>query len=496
MKTLTKWMFVVLLSLFTSSLAVADASLYVSPTGSDSNDCATALTPCQHINAAMSRFSSNVLATDTLYLDVGNYYAQPYASDGGAPSVMDGKGTMDIEGFNLGPNGSLNVICSTQQINPAGLVAGAVDAGSLGSPNKYQSWVQYSIDGGWGNYAVDAGYAYLDGGVGVLNNNSLIGGFVQFTVGAALITAPIVSNDSNVINFVQHATNGNAPTAPNASSKFNVFVPASHIYSYPADGGSDSHSYSESTLWVSSGAKSGFLNMAPAVNSYTESSPISISYCDVPSVSLGANSQLFSAVAVYGPGSVSLQYDTVSGAGYGVIANNAPIIVNNSEIGTSFYNLWLGQNSTAFLSGNFLRNSTNPNSVLVDYSTATLEYDVLSPADGTTPISSVASKLALYDVAINQGNSTLAAITATYGSIINSLQTYWVTDGGAGFVQCGAGGFNSLIQYNMLDAGNNLYSLDNGVTWTTGTGFVAVDGGSNDIHATCNQGTGCCVSSY
>src|SRR3954467_8769818 len=99
----------------------ATLNLYVSPLGSDSNDCASALTACQSPNVAIEKIAPDVTGPVVVNFDVGNFYSPPYGVDGGASTIADSKGLIDVEGFNISRHGSLSFIGSTQQINPAGL---------------------------------------------------------------------------------------------------------------------------------------------------------------------------------------------------------------------------------------------------------------------------------------------------------------------------------------------------------------------------------------
>lgn len=490
-------------SLMVASPAWAQFSIYVSPTGSDSNDCLTAATACKTPNVAIGRISKQVNTQVNVYFDQGNYYSPAYASDGGAPTAADLNGLIDLEGYTFGPGASLDLIGSTQQINTAGQVAGAIDAGVLGSPGVYGSWVQIAIDGGWGDYAIDAGYAYRDGGVGVLITNSLVGKFIQITSGSGSgLIAPITANDSRVITFDNYSTAvGFSPTAPDGTTKYNLFANASHLHPYPVDGGV-STSYAKASIFTAVAGPTGGVDVyAPnqTTRPLATSPAVTLNYLDIPDGPQGTNAH-FESWDNYGGGLVSLRYSNMASTGGVSCLNDYSGAV---ELGADYVACNGGpdvqgqQGSTIAVTGSVLIPSA-ARAIDVAGSKTSVYNSMITPATaGTNPVrASTASELAIQSSLIDSNTTTVQAIQTLSGT--NSIldQVSYITDGGSGFLSCGGNGTNSLLSNQPLDAGVNLYSLDNAVTWVTTTGFGLVDGGSNGVHATCSGGTGCCVLNY
>jgi len=390
-----------------------------------------------------------------------------------------------------------------------GQVAGVVDAGTLGASASYpaEGWVQLAIDGGWGNYAVDAGIAYLDGGVAVLKTNALVGDFIQFVGGTGSgQVAPIVANDSRVINYVFQNVND---AKPNATSTFNLFANASHFYPWPVDGGYSS-SYSQYGLVSAGNSSASATSSTPGggTSSYSDEAPIYVSFVDLhdapkanPSDNSGGTVYLNSAGAITVLSQVDINaaaanykndWLQVSGQGY----------LQGSYVSNGFVNVTVYPGATFFGVGDAITGSQAYGFQFeVLQGNAYIASSILAASDGTANqmIVDGPSNVVLESSWLNQGNATSADIATLYNTTIQFNGVLLTTDGGAGFVQCGSRGGISIFYspgVTLPDAGFNFISLDNGSTWTTGTGYSTQDGGTAGVHQTCSQGSGCCYSNY
>ena len=501
----------VLLSLLLSGIAYADVNVYVSPSGSDSNDCTSAATACQTINHTIRRLPQLTLDNTYINLDVGNFYSPAFASDGGSPTAMDAKGLIDLEGYNIAGTGSVNFVGSTQQINPAGLVMGATDAGALGGGTPYDGWVLVAIDGGWGNYAIDAGYAYLDaggytdgGGTGTLIANSLVGTFISFTAGPnAGMIAPIVSNTKDTISYVPHSIAwGTAAPAPTAASKFNIFANASHLYPYPVDAGAAT-GYTLSTVYVGGNAADAAPNgVFPSTNMATQifaiDPQITFNYIDFADGPQSASAN-FEIVSNYGPSLVSFRYSDMETSATGVEAVST--YEGRSEIAACYLaaqgEAIYGRGGAVDILGSVLTGSVSVNSEISTYKTRVNSYNnVILPAAGTIAVQAQEqSTVTLASTFIDGNNTTQRAIKMEDNSSCHLGSVFWISDGGAGLVSCGAFGNIRIGTANVPDAGGNLISLNDGLTWTTGTAYTGnADGGA--INTKCDTTVGCCWANY
>lgn len=490
----------------------ATSSLYVAPTGSDSNQfglntCQSATSPCKTPNAALQQVSPNINDTVNVYFAAGNYYSPPFAADGGSPTTPDAKALVDLEGHTYTFTGSLNLIGSTQQINPAGQVAGAIDGGVNGGATPYEGWVQIAIDGGWGNYAVDAGYAYLDGGVAVLINNALAGKFISITSGTgAGEIAPIVSNDSRVITYVNHSVAfGVQPPTPDGSTKYNLFANASHLFPYPADAGVTT-GYTLATVWLGEASEPAPADIYPGTASgattrvFAVDPQVTLNFLDIADAPQSAIAN-FEAVDNFGSGLVSLRYSNVEStnvtsceANYGGVLEFAGDYLNCPTNGVE------GNGGRVLITGDALvgaLGASGGSELDLSGTNVSVYNSVIAPGAGTTAIFDLAgSTLGMQSTFIDTNNTTHQAIQSKNWSNTFLNNVTYQTDGGSGFLSCGASGTNSLLTINLLDAGVNLVSLDNAATWSTQTAFSTQDGGTAGVHATVNLGTGCTFSSY
>lgn len=498
------------LSLALAAPAVAATSnIYCSPSGSDtlpsgqSNFCQQATSPCKTPSQCLAQVSPSLNGDVVVNFDVGNYYSPPFAPDGGSPTAGDVRGLVDISGFDITPRGSLRVLCSTQKINPANLVVGAIDGGNLGGSNPYEGWVQLAIDGGFGNYAVDAGYAYLDGGAATLITNSLVGTYIQFTAGASLIVAPIVSNDSRTINFVTHANVfGTQAVAPTAASTYNIVAPASHFFPWPQDAGAAT-AYSLANLYIGgSNANAAPQLFTPNTNGQIPPDPaISVFYCDFTDSPQGTHSN-FETVDNFSTAPVDLRHVNLKNTGNAAVVNNygGELALTASYTKPSSTNpSYTAQSGTGWLTGDYLQSGGGSSDVIfAQFGDLFLSDSVISPNDSNAAtISGLYNEnLVINNVLINQGNNTAAAIQTRYRSNAYLNGVVLVTDGGAGLVSCGASGSTSLLAVTTPDAGFKLISTDNGATYITGTTESVQDGGTAGVHADCNAGTSCCYTSY
>jgi len=496
---------ILLACILNAGRASADQSFYIDPAGSDSNDCLTAATACQTPNRVFAvginkQLSSNV----NVYANAGKYYAAPFASDGGAPSTADLKGLFAVQGFSLSPNASINLIGSTQQINPAGLVAGAVDAGVNGGSGAYEGWVQLAIDGGWGNYASDAGLCYVDGGACVLINNALAGDFIQITAGTGAGTiAPIVSNDSRVITYVLQATSyGTVPT-PDGTTKYNLFSNASHFYPYPVDAGA-STSYELATVWVGgNGVQNGtddILSTINATSTFAYYPQITFNYVDLVDAPQGTLSN-YEAIDNFGPGLFSLRYSNIETTSAGTAANN---YAGTLELGADYIKptgatAIVSESGTIKLTGDEITTVGTGAVASIAGTDLVMYTDVLQPAASNVNaiVADQQSNIVAWSTLLDQNNNAAkAAILTSHNSNAYIGNLSYLSDGGAGLIACGASGNIAFRTYQIPDAGTNLVSLDNAATWSTGTAYSTQDGGTAGVHALLNVGSGCGYTSY
>lgn len=498
--------------------AEATANLYVSPSGSDSNDCLTAVTACQTPNRAILRTGGIVQDNVIINFDVGTYYSPAYASDGGAPNALDAKALIDLEGLAIPGDGTLTLLGSTQQVNPPGLVVGAIDAGTLATAGskKYEGWVQIAIDGGWattGGYANDAGYCYMDGGACVLQTNALAtaGAYISFTTGAGLITAPIVSNTTGAgattINYVIHGNGYGAPTAPTAASTFNVFTPASHFKPWPVDGGaSTAYTFSSVYLGTFASTSAAALTTNPVGGQDTGGAPhpVTVQYLDFVGAPESVTLSDFAIVDNFGLSNVDFVNTTLQPSNGDFAVNNyngriefdGSLIKGDNAGSTAGIESWGG---AVWAIGNLVTGVVPGFKVIGSLLDAEADVVVSSAsASGASVQVNQQSRLIANGLFVDQGN---AGATAPVISMLNNSSAILsgfneISDGGAGAIRCGSVGQISLISVGIPDAGANEISTDNGATYISQTTRLAQDGGTAGVNAFVNAGSGCTYTSY
>jgi len=489
--------------ILTLALAAAPVNLYVSPTGSDSNSCLNAARPCATVNTAIDKAHKlagpYVNAPINIYVASGSYYAPLALSDGGAPDPASAMGLIDIEGFAFGPNGSFTIDCAIQSLSN-GLSAAFLDGGAVSGKHS-QEWVQVAPPvGGWGGYAVDAGYAYSDGG---LIANALKGEFLQATGGKGVGDVfPIVNNDLTTISFVRGS---NASNPFDITTTISLYAPASHFYPYPL-GGSPSNSYSEADLYVA-GNSAETSNGVLLLSGYTATATpgnVNLYYCDMAN-SVSARSHSYSTVEVRGPGLLFFAYGSVEAdaPSYGAaltLIGSAPAVFQYSSITGGFNVADLWDTSRLYFTADYVTEPPQQSAFLVvnSRSTASVEGSVLSTASlpsYSEMIALASSSLWLGYTDLDTGGAGSDVIGARQGSFVYASGDSFDGDGGTGILLLsGASNANVSATSNTYNASSNLVSLDNGNTWTTATTYSTNDAGAAGQHSICNAQWGTCIT--
>jgi len=500
-------------------LASSPINLYVSPSGSDSNSCLNAARPCASVNGAIGKAhklaGSYVNAPVTIYVDKGAYYAPVALSDGGAPDSASQKGLVDIEGFGFDTGGSLAIDCAVQAISIGSM--SVMDAGTIGGTYYYEAWVQFvTPDGGWGGYAVDAGYAYTDGG---LRTDALRGEFLAGVSGqGGNRTYVVAHNNYNTITYIPSTSL--TTDVYDATTTFTVFAPGSHFHPYP-DGGSTTSTYVYTDLFLGGNGGTDTIDSMYVGGSGgfpRNTAPINIYYCDFADApaTLGTS---FSTVIDMGGTPAFIQNATFhsSAVDYTNIFSllNSPLMLVGSNIDFG-YQLILseGTGAQANVFGNLIKGGLGGSSLpiaVANSSAITMNNNVIEPNDGMFVLGSVSNGAWLYlpgNNLINMGNTQGPGFyVSESGGFMASANTYQ-SDGGSGVVQCGSNSFVTLPYldgFQGIDSRDttNLISLDNGVSWITKTFWDGSDAGTGNIwgssihmRSICNGQHGCCVSNY
>jgi len=479
------------IAIFVAVLAAAPVNLYVAPTGSDSNSCLNAARPCATVNTAIDKAHKlagpYVNAPVTIYVASGSYYTPPYAPDGGSPDPADAMGLIDIEGFNFGPGGSLAIDCAIQSISN-GLTASVVDGGAV-SGYSTQAWVQFiPPDGGWGNYAVDAGYSYTDGG---LIATALQGKFLQVTSGShAGLIYPIKSNDYATITFV---TPSSSSYKLDATAQFSLYAPASHFYPYPVDGGA-STSYSEADLFVAGNSARSTVNQVQNAQYYP--AQISVVYCDFADSHSVTVESRDSSLLQLAYGSIEA---TASAYGEDIVTYGAPVAVQGEVLSGAYTSIVVNNGAFLWLNGsyvtkpagqyNFVTGTHSPHIQLRGNTFSTPSMSTTSPAFS----GAYGADLSLLFNDIDTGGAAAAVIAPSFNSQVYTFFNTFDGDGGAGIFQLNDSS-SAFVSLNNYNASVNLVSLDNGISWIATSTFSTTDGGAAGYNAICNVQWGNCIS--
>lgn len=476
-------------------------SLFVSPKGNDSNLCLFFDSPCKSFNGALARIPKVVNDPVTITAAPGDYYSALPLADGGAPNLAELNGLIDAEGFVGGAGGSIVVQGATNQL---AFTLTTIDGGDLAGTYPSNGFLQIAPNQSFTAYAVDAGFAYSDGG---MITNALAGTFATMVAGPnAGATFPITSNDLTTISFVTHSvTGGTAPSSPTASNTIQITSNATHLHPYATNQTNTSTAYTHSVIYVAGISGSTIFERqpnAPAIP-FIVPQPALLTFKNLD-IEQDPNGHLFWG-AIQQNSSSLVDFEQITfGFTYpnNTINSNAFYILNATgptEVGASYLASIYGFPSVFVLNTKFLSSGTAYNMkcglFAFTHSSAVVESSFIKSAAcvNLAPIQ-VDFGSSLYLVGANRysGNQSGPDIAISHNSNATIQWMNWATDGGAGLATCISGG-NLTVESNTFNGSNNLFSANAGVNWFSLSDYGAADAGPG-ILGLCGAGTGCCVS--